>query len=61
MKLPYANGKIEKLGFEGIVNIRGVVSNFVDPVDELRFEGGASREGIRQAAEIARRNNRANA
>src|SRR2546423_14082785 len=33
------NGKVEELGFEGIVNIRGVVSNFVDPVDELRFQG----------------------
>src|SRR5260370_27992029 len=33
------DGEIEQLGFEGIVDIRGVVSNFIDPVDELRFEG----------------------
>src|SRR5882762_7396289 len=40
------NGKIEELGFEGIVDIRGVVSNFVDPVDELRFEGRAQVEKV---------------
>ncbi len=32
------DSKIEKLGFEGIIDVRGVVGNFVDPVDELRFE-----------------------
>src|SRR2546430_10774795 len=40
------NGKVEELGFEGIVNIRGVVSNFVDPVDELRFQGRAQIEKV---------------
>src|SRR6266480_3659256 len=40
------NGKIEEPGFEGIVNIRGVVRNFVDPVDELRFEGRAPVEKV---------------
>src|SRR3989475_11412474 len=38
------SGEIEKLGFEGIVKIRGVVCNFIDPVDELRFEGRAQSE-----------------
>src|SRR5260370_6773155 len=32
------HSEIEKLSFEGIVDVRGVVGNFVDPVDELRFE-----------------------
>src|SRR5712664_555776 len=40
------NGEIQQLGFEGIVDIRGVVSNFVDPVDELRFEGRAQIKKI---------------
>src|SRR5260370_12557582 len=40
------NGKIEKVGFEGIVDVRGVVSNFVDAVDELRFEGRAQIEKV---------------
>src|SRR2546427_12472098 len=35
------SGEIEKLGFEGIVKICGVVCNFIDPDDELRFEGRA--------------------
>src|SRR5260370_9421520 len=32
------DSKIEKLRFEGIIDVRGVVGNFVDPVDELPFE-----------------------
>src|SRR5260370_4523005 len=40
------NGKMEKVGLEGIVDIRGVVSNFVDAVDELRFEGRAQIEKV---------------
>src|SRR6266550_971609 len=43
---PAQNGKVEELGFEGIVNIRGVVGNFVDPVDELRFNGRAQIEKV---------------
>ncbi len=30
--------KIEKLGFEGIVEVCGVVCNFIDPVNQLSFE-----------------------
>ncbi len=40
------SGEIEKLGFEGIVKICGVVCNFIDPVDELRFEGRAQIEKV---------------
>src|SRR6266436_1054086 len=32
------NSKIEQLGFEGIVNVRGVVSNFINAIDELGFK-----------------------
>src|SRR5260370_14271118 len=32
------DSKIEKLGFERIIDVRGVVGNFLDPVDELRFD-----------------------
>jgi len=40
------DGKIEKLGFEGIVEIGGVVSNFIDPVNQLSFERRALIEEI---------------
>src|SRR6266436_4062086 len=43
---PAQDGEIEKFGFEGVVNIRGVVSNFVDAVDELRFEGRAQVQQV---------------
>src|SRR6267378_986341 len=37
---------IEKLGFESVVEISGVVCNLVYPVDELRFEGRAQIEEV---------------
>src|SRR6266481_1176391 len=33
------DSEIKKSGFERVVNISGVVSNLIDPVDKLRFEG----------------------
>src|SRR6266849_5459202 len=38
--------QIEKLGFESVVEISGVVCNLVHPVDELRFEGRAQIEEV---------------
>jgi len=40
------DGEIEKLGFESIVEIGGVVGNFVHAIDELRFERRALIEKI---------------
>src|SRR5258708_29847040 len=40
------SGEIKKLGFEGIVKVRGVVSNFIDPIDKLGFEGRAQIEQV---------------
>ncbi len=40
------NGEIQKLGFESIVDIGRVVGDFIDPVDELRFEGRAQIEEV---------------
>src|SRR6266404_4472905 len=37
---------IEKLGFQSVVEIGGVVGNFIDPVDELRLEGRAQIEEV---------------
>jgi len=38
--------QIEQLGFERVIEIGGVVSNFVHPVNELRFERRAQPEQI---------------
>src|SRR6267143_375676 len=37
---------IKKLGFESIVEIGGVIGNFIDPIDELRLEGQAQIEEV---------------
>jgi hypothetical protein len=39
-------GKIEQLGFESVVDVRGVVSDFIDPVDELGFERWEETEKV---------------
>ncbi len=39
-------GKIEQLGLESVVDVRGVVGDFVDPIDELGFERRAEPEKI---------------
>src|SRR6266478_826240 len=33
------NGEIKNVGLERVVNVSCVVSNFIDPVDELRLKG----------------------
>src|SRR5258705_13692073 len=38
--------KIKKLSFESIIKIRGVVSNFIHPIDELRFKRRARIEKV---------------
>ena len=40
------DGEIKKLGFEGIVEISGVVGNFIYPIDELGFERRAQIQKI---------------
>jgi hypothetical protein len=40
------DGEIEKLGFEGIVEIGGVVGNLIYPVNELSFERRAQIQKI---------------
>jgi len=40
------DSKIEKLGFESIVEVGGIVGNFVHPINELRFERRALIEKI---------------
>jgi len=38
--------QIEQIGFQRVVEVGGVVSDFVNPVDELRFEGRTQFEQI---------------
>jgi hypothetical protein len=38
--------EIEQICFEGIIEVGGVVSDFVDPVDELGFQGRTEVEEI---------------
>ncbi len=38
--------QIEQIGFERVVEVGGVVGDFVDPVDKLRFEGRTQVEQI---------------
>ena len=49
------NGEIQKPGFERVVRIGSVVSNFIDPVDELRFEGRTQIEKVLRKLRKVRR------
>ena len=40
------NGKVEQIGFAGVVEIGGIVSDFVYPIDELGFERRAKIEQV---------------
>ena len=53
---------IQQAGFQGVVQVRGVVGNFVNVIDELGFERGTQVEKVlRKLGEILRADIRANA
>src|SRR5258708_18313479 len=46
LNFPAQNGEIQKLGFEGIVDIGGVVGDYINAIDELGFQRRAQIQKI---------------
>ena len=43
---PAKHTNVEKLGFESVIEVGGVVCDFIDAIDELSFEGRAQIKKI---------------